>query len=174
MGHSAMRSNTRARRCRTSDRASRSADAGVTLIEMMVVLVIIGIVAALVVPNVIGRPDEARVAVAGADLRTVAASLEIYRLDNRNYPTTAQGLLALTQRPVEAPLPQNWAEGGYLPNLPQDPWGNAYIYQSPANDRPYLLKSLGADGAPGGDGVDADIQHGGSDLAGKAGAKGSG
>lgn len=154
--------------------ARRSPDAGVTLIEMMVVLVIIGIVAALVVPNVIGRPDEARVAVAGADLRTVAASLEMYRLDNRSYPTTAQGLAALTVRPFEAPLPQNWAEGGYLPNLPQDPWGNDYVYQSPANDRPYQLMSLGADGAPGGDGVDADISLGRNDLAGSAGANGSG
>lgn len=137
----------------------RSADSGVTLIEMMVVLVIIGIVAALVVPNVIGRPDEARVAVAGADLRAVAASLEMYRLDNRTYPTTEQGLSALTQRPTSQPVPVNWIEGGYLPTPPVDPWGNPYIYRSPAEDGPYDLISNGADGVPGGEGSDADIRH---------------
>ena len=141
-------------------RKRRSHDSGVTLIEMMVVLVIIGIVAALVVPNVIGRPDEARVAVAGADLRAVAASLEMYRLDNRTYPTTEQGLSALTQRPTTQPVPVNWVEGGYLPTPPVDPWGNSYIYRSPAEDGPYDLISTGADGAPGGEGSDADIRHG--------------
>ena len=106
----------------------RRADAGVTLIEMMVVLVIIGIVAALIVPNVIGRPDEARRAVAVADLRTIAASLEIYRLDNRSYPTTLQGLAALSAKPTDPPEPANWVEGGYLPTVPMDPWGAVYIY----------------------------------------------
>ena len=145
---------------RPDDRKKRLRDSGVTLIEMMVVLVIIGIVAALVVPNVIGRPDEARVAVAGADLRAVAASLEMYRLDNRTYPTTEQGLSALTQRPTSQPVPVNWVEGGYLPTPPVDPWGNPYIYRSPAEDGPYDLISNGADGAPGGEGPDADIRHG--------------
>ena len=138
----------------------RRSDSGVTLIEMMVVLVIIGIVAALVVPNVIGRPDEARGAVARADLRTVAASLELYRLDNRTYPTTAQGLKSLIELPVLSPVPANWMAGGYLPNLPVDPWGNAYIYTSPAQDGAYLVMSLGADGAPGGTGVDGDVVQG--------------
>ncbi len=138
----------------------RAAEAGVTLIEMMVVLVIIGIVAALVVPNVIGRPDEARAAVASADLRTVAASLEMYRLDNRTYPTTEQGLSALTTPPTAAPVPVNWMSGGYLPNLPVDPWGNPYGYRAPAEAGPYEILSLGADGEPGGEGVDADIRHG--------------
>ena len=142
------------------DKPGRALDSGVTLIEMMVVLVIIGIVAALVVPNVIGRPDEARVAVAGADLRSVAASLEMYRLDNRGYPTTEQGLAALTQRPSAAPVPVNWAAGGYLPSAPVDPWGNPYIYKSPAEAGPYELISNGADGLPGGEGADADIRHG--------------
>lgn len=141
-------------------RQGRARNAGVTLIEMMVVLVIIGIVAALVVPNVIGRPDEARVAVATADLRTIAASLEMYRLDNRSYPSTEQGLSALTARPVVAPVPANWMAGGYLPNLPQDPWGNAYLYAAPGAAGPYELASFGADGQPGGDGVDADIAYG--------------
>ena len=135
----------------------RRADSGVTLIEMMVVLVIIGIVAALIVPNVIGRPDEARVAVAKSDLHTIGASLEMYRLDARTYPTTAQGLRALTEKPVEAPVPPVWATGGYLPTPPVDPWGNTYIYRSPADKAPFEIKSLGADGKPGGDGVNADI-----------------
>ena len=141
-------------------RIRRVRDAGVTLIEMMVVLVIIGIVAALVVPNVIGRPDEARVAVATADLRTIAASLEMYRLDNRSYPTSEQGLSALTERPVASPVPANWMAGGYLPNLPVDPWGNAYQYIAPGEVGPYQVTSFGADGEPGGSGVDADIVHG--------------
>lgn len=147
-------------KCAAKPAARRSRDSGVTLIEMMVVLVIIGIVAALVVPNVIGRPDEARVAVAGADLRSVAASLEMYRLDNRAYPTTEQGLAALTARPTAQPVPLNWVAGGYLPSMPVDPWGNPYIYRSPAENGAYELMSNGADGVPGGEGADADIRHG--------------
>lgn len=141
-------------------RVRRHSDSGVTLIEMMVVLVIIGIVASLVVPQVMGRPDQARVAVAGADMRTIASSLEMYRLDNRTYPTTAQGLSALAAPPAQAPLPVNWAPGGYLPQVPADPWGNPYVYQSPGQNGPYELMSLGADSAPGGEGVDADIRYG--------------
>lgn len=148
---------------RSSSKATRSGrmrDAGVTLIEMMVVLVIIGVVAALIVPNVIGRPDEARVAVATTDLRTIASSLEMYRLDNRTYPTTEQGLSALTSRPVTAPVPANWMSGGYLPNVPVDPWGNEYQYRSPVDSAPYEVVSLGADGVPNGTGVNADIVYG--------------
>ncbi len=139
---------------------TRNPDAGVTLIEMMIVLVIIGIVAALIVPNVIGRPDQARVAVANADLRTIAASLEMYRLDNRTYPTTEQGLSALTAAPTLAPVPPNWVAGGYLPNVPADPWGNPYVYASPGASAGFDLLSLGADGTEGGEGVDADIALG--------------
>ncbi len=138
----------------------RRSDAGVTLIEMMIVLVIIGIVAALIVPNVIGRPDQARVAVAKTDLRTIAASLEMYRLDNRTYPTASQGLDALTTAPTEKPVPPNWVDGGYLPNVPQDPWGNSYIYRMPDENGKFELISLGADGVAGGEGVDADITYG--------------
>lgn len=141
-------------------RFRRQPQAGVTLIEMMIVLVIIGIVAALVVPNVIGRPDEARVAVAGADLKTIAASLEMYRLDNRTYPTAVQGLAALTTMPTDPPVPPNWVSGGYLPTLPMDPWGNAYVYLMPGPNGPYEVMSLGADGIAGGEGVNADIRHG--------------
>jgi general secretion pathway protein G len=147
-------------RKQTRKPARRKADSGVTLIEMMIVLVIIGIVAALIVPNVIGRPDQARVAVAKTDLRTIAASLEMYRLDNRTYPTAAQGLDALTTRPTEQPVPINWADGGYLPSVPQDPWGQAYTYKVPGEAGPFELVSLGADSAPGGEGVDGDILYG--------------
>jgi general secretion pathway protein G len=132
----------------------------VTLIEMMVVLVIIAIVASLVVPNVIGRPDEARVTVARTDVRTIAASLEMYRLDNRIYPATSQGLEALVSRPVSPPVPPNWSAGGYLAEVPVDPWGNPYVYRAPGENGPYDLVSLGADGEPGGEGVDADIVNG--------------
>ena len=141
-------------------KATRRHDSGVTLIEMMVVLVIIAIVAALIVPNVIGRPDEARVTVARTDVRTIAASLEMYRLDNRLYPASAQGLEALVNRPTSPPEPPNWAAGGYLPQLPLDPWGTAYVYRAPGTSGPYDLLSLGADGQPGGEGVDADIRNG--------------
>ena len=141
-------------------RARRTSDAGVTLIEMMVVLAIIAIVAALVVPNVIGRPDEARVTVARTDMRTIGSALELYRLDNRGYPTTAQGLDALARRPTQPPEPPNWVAGGYLAAVPADPWGNPYVYRAPGDAGPFDLVTLGADGAAGGDGVDADIAHG--------------
>ena len=124
---------------------------------MMVVLVIIALVAALIVPNVIGRPDEARVTVAETDLKTVAGALEMYRLDNRSYPSTGQGLNALVEEPRGAPEAVNWAAGGYLPEVPQDPWGNDYVYRSPGNDGAYDLMSLGADGREGGEGLDADL-----------------
>jgi general secretion pathway protein G len=140
----------------------RDGESGVTLIEMMVVLVIIAIVAALIVPNVIGRPDEARVTVAKTDVRTIASSLEMYRLDNRTYPVTSQGLEALVTRPTSPPLPPNWPASGYLSQVPVDPWGHPYIYRSPGQTGPYDLMSLGADGQPGGEGVDADISNAGN------------
>ena len=139
--------------------ARRAPDAGVTLIEMMVVLVIIAIIAAVIVPNVINRPDEARVTVAKSDIRTLAASLELYRLDARAYPTTAQGLDALVHRPILEPIPEKWAEGGYLANLPNDPWGNPYLYVSPGETGTFDLMSHGADGAPGGEGTNADLSN---------------
>ena len=140
---------TRARR--------REGTAGVTLIEMMVVLVIIAIVAVMIVPRVIDRPDEARVTVAATDIRSIASALEMYRLDNRAYPTTTQGLAALVDRPVSPPVPPNWHTGGYLSQVPVDPWGNAYDYR--ARDGGFELRSLGADGRAGGEGVNADISN---------------
>lgn len=135
----------------------RASEAGLTLIEMIVVLAIIALVAALIVPNVIGRPDEARSTVAGADLRTVSAALKMYRLDNSTYPTTEQGLQALVTRPTAAPLPRTWPEEGYLAQMPQDPWGRPYVYRNPGQAGGFDLYSLGRDGQPGGEGVDADI-----------------
>lgn len=138
----------------------RQPDAGVTLIEMMVVLVIIAIVAAIIVPNVVGRPDEARVSVAQTDIRAIGSALELYRLDNQTYPTTTQGLAALSARPTSSPEPRNWVEGGYLNSLPQDPWGNDYLYRSPGETGGFDLVSLGSNGQSGGDGTEADIAHG--------------
>jgi general secretion pathway protein G len=133
-------------------------DAGLTLVEMIVVLAIIALVAAIIVPNVIGRPDEARVTVAKADLRTVAAALKMYRLDNGAYPTTEQGLAALTDRPTTAPVPTNWHDEGYLPRPAKDPWGRDYVYRSPGRTGGgFDLMSYGKDGKAGGEGLDADI-----------------
>ncbi len=153
-GKKARRHTSRAKRQR------RLPDAGVTLIEMMVVLVIIALVAAIIVPNVIGRPDEARVAVAQSDIRAVGSALELYRLDNQNYPTTSQGLQALSERPTSPPEPRNWVSGGYLASVPTDPWGNEFLYRSPGDTGGFDLVSLGSDGAPGGEGTAADIMHG--------------
>ncbi len=145
---------------RLPSRPRRDSEAGVTLIEMMVVLVIIAVVAAIIVPNVIGRPDEARATVARTNIQAIGSALEIYRLDNQSYPTTEQGLAALVSRPSAPPEPPNWAAGGYLSDAAVDPWGNAYLYRSPGETGPYDLVSLGGDGAPGGTGPDADIVHG--------------
>ncbi len=151
----------RARHKASRPRNPRKPDSGVTLIEMIVVLVIIGLVAAMVVPNVIGRPDEARVTLAASDIRSISSALELYRLDNRTYPTTSQGLEALVTKPVSPPEPPNWVEGGYLPSPPVDPWGNVYLYRAPGDSGPYDLISLGADGKVGGTGVDADVSKDG-------------
>ena len=134
-----------------------SGEAGLTLVEMIVVLAIIALVAALIVPNVIGRPDEARVTVANADIRTISAALRMYRLDNGDYPTTAQGLAALAEKPTASPIPRTWPEDGYLAEVPRDPWDRPYLYRSPGESGGFDLVSLGKDGKPGGEGVDADI-----------------
>lgn len=141
----------------TKRRSNRSARAGLTLVEMIVVLAIIALVAVLIVPNVIGRPDQARVTVAKTDLRTIAAALRIYRLDNGDYPTTDQGLQALVSRPTTPPEPRAWAADGYLPELPSDPWGNPYVYRSPGQSGGFDLMSYGKDGAEGGEELDADL-----------------
>ncbi len=130
---------------------------GLTLIEMVVVLAIIAVVAVMIVPNVIGRPDQARVTVARTDLRTISAALKVYRLDNGDYPTTEQGLSALVRRPTTAPRPANWSGEGYLPEIPLDPWGNPYVYRSPGDTGLFDLVSLGKDGKPGGEALAADL-----------------
>ncbi len=142
------------RQCR-SRRAISDREAGLTLIEMIVVLAIIALVAALIVPNVIGRPDEARVTVAKTDIRTISAALKMYRLDNGDYPTTEQGLAALSKKPTTAPEPRNWSAEGYLAQVPVDPWGRPYVYTH--NGATFDLVSLGKDGKPGGEGLDADL-----------------
>jgi general secretion pathway protein G len=127
------------------------------LIEVMIVIVILGVLAALIVPKVMGRPDEARMAAARQDIFTIMQSLKLYKLDNRRYPTTEQGLAALVQKPSQAPVPQNWSAGGYLERLPNDPWGQPYQYLNPGLHGEIDVMSYGADGQPGGQGADADI-----------------
>jgi len=130
---------------------------GFTLIEIMVVVVILGILAALVVPKVMSRPDEARIVAAKQDIQALAQALKLYRLDNQRYPSSEQGLQALVQKPTVAPLPPNWKTGGYLDRLPQDPWKHDYLYLNPGLHGEIDIFSYGADGAPGGEGNDADI-----------------
>jgi len=129
---------------------------GFTLVEIMVVVVIIGILAVLVVPRVVGRSDDARIAAAKHDVATIQQSLKLYRLDNGRYPTSEQGLQALVAKPQSAPVPANWRQ--YLDKLPKDPWGKEYQYLNPGVHGEVDVFSLGADGAPGGSGgADADI-----------------
>lgn len=130
---------------------------GFTLIEIMVVVVILGILAVLVVPKIMSRPDDARLIAAKHDISAIMQAMKLYRLDNNFYPTTDQGLQALVQRPTTQPLPPNWKSGGYLERLPKDPWGHDYLYLSPGLHGEIDVFSLGADGAPGGEGNAADI-----------------
>lgn len=130
---------------------------GFTLLEIMVVVVILGILAALVVPKIISRPDEARVIAAKQDIASLMQALKLYRLDNHRYPTTEQGLQALVTRPATAPIPAGWKAGGYLERLPRDPWGNPYQYLYPGLHGEIDIFSFGADGAAGGEANDADI-----------------
>jgi general secretion pathway protein G len=132
-------------------------NAGFTLIEIMVVVVILGILAALVAPNVIRRIDDARVTKAKQDIRAYETALNLYRMDNFRYPTTDQGLEALVKRPTD-PNIRNWKEGGYIDGMKKDPWGYDYAYIAPGTrGGEYDLYTLGADGQPGGEGPDADI-----------------
>lgn len=131
---------------------------GFTLIEVMVVVVILGILAAVVVPRVMDRPDQARTTKAQNDIRALESALNLYRLDNFNYPTTEQGLFALVTQPTTGDVPRNYRSGGYIDRLQKDPWGNEYQYLRPGRDgREYDLYSLGADGRPGGEDANADI-----------------
>ena len=127
---------------------------GFTLIELMVVIVILGILAGVVVPRIMDNPDKARVAKAKHDITALESALDVYRLDNFVYPSTDQGLESLVTQPSEAP---NWKAGGYIKKLKKDPWGHDYLYMSPGQHGEVDIYSLGADGAPGGEGVFADI-----------------
>ena len=129
---------------------------GFTLIEILIVVVILGILGAVVVPNILSRPDTARVQAAQTDLRALSQTLEIYRLDNFQYPSSEQGLESLIDRPSGSPEPKNWNPEGYLKKLPTDPWGSPYLYEKAGSS--YSLISLGADGEEGGEGFDADIR----------------
>jgi general secretion pathway protein G len=130
---------------------------GFTLIEILIVIVIISILGALIVPRIMGRPDEARIIAARQDIASISQALKLYRLDNMRYPTTEQGLQSLVKKPTIAPEPANWKGNGYLERLPNDPWKYPYQYLQPGLHGDFDVMSLGADGAPGGEGNDADI-----------------
>ena len=136
-------------------RCATSRQRGFTLIELMVVLAIIGVLAALVVPNVLNRADDARVTAAKTDVGNLMNALKLYRLDNQNYPTAEQGLNALVVKPSNGPAPLNWKL--YIDKLPNDPWGRPYQYMNPGVKSEVDVLSLGADGQPGGEGKNADI-----------------
>jgi len=130
---------------------------GFTLIEIMVVVVILGILAALVVPKIMGRPDEARLIKVKQDIRAIESALNLYKLDNYTYPSTDQGLEALVTKPTGVPEPRQWKAGGYLARLPKDPWGFPYLYLNPGEHGEIDIFSLGADGQQGGTEINADI-----------------
>ena len=133
----------------------RRVQGGFTLIELMVVLLIIGVLAALIVPNVLDRADDARVTAAKTDVSNLMQALKLYKLDNQRYPSAEQGLQALLTKPATAPVPPNWKS--YLDQLPNDPWGKPYVYINPGVKGEVDVMSFGADGQAGGEGKDADI-----------------
>lgn len=139
----------------------RTANRGFSLIELMVVIVILGILAALIAPRLIGRADEAKVVQAKVQMEGLETALKLYRLDNGVYPSTEQGLQALVQQPETAPVPRKWRKGGYLEKgkLPQDPWKNDFIYLSPGIHGDYDIISYGADGVQGGEDFNKDINN---------------
>jgi len=131
---------------------------GFSLVELMVVLFIIGLLAAVVAINVLPQGDKARVVKAHADIATLGQAMEMYRLDNATYPGIGEGLAALKTPPASLALPQNYKTGGYVKDIPNDPWGRPYQYQVPGrNGAAFEIFSLGADGKPGGEGNDADV-----------------
>ncbi len=140
---------------RSARNARRRIVRGFTLIELMVVLVIIGVLAALIVPNVIDRADDARVTAARTDITNIVQALKLYRLDNQRYPTAEQGLQALIAKPTNGPVPGNWRP--YLEKLPNDPWGRPYQYLNPGIKGEVDVMSFGADGQSGGEGKNADV-----------------
>jgi len=138
----------------------RTCEKGFTLIELMVVIVILGILAAIIAPRIVGRTDDAKVTEAKVQIKNFETALKLYKIDNGTYPGTEQGLEALVAKPEAGKVPQNWREGGYLEKkkVPNDPWGAPYIYASPGASGDYDILSYGADSARGGEGFDADIE----------------
>ncbi|MDM8515761.1 type II secretion system major pseudopilin GspG [Desulfobacterales bacterium HSG16] len=132
-------------------------DSGLTLIELMVVIVILGVLAGLIMPNIMKAPDEARQGAAVSDMHAIGSALKMYKLHNGSYPTTEQGLEALVEAPASGGSTNKW-KGPYLERFPKDPWDNMYIYLSPGVHGDYDLMSYGADGVQDGDGFDADIK----------------
>jgi general secretion pathway protein G len=135
----------------------KASQTGFTRIEVMIVIVIMGIMASLIVPKIMGRPDEARIVASKQDIASILQALKLYKLDNQRLPTTEQGLQALVTQSNSPPVPSNWKADGYLDKLPKDPWGNPYQYLSPGLQGDIDVFSFGPDGAMGGEGNDADI-----------------
>jgi general secretion pathway protein G len=138
---------------------SNNKQSGFTLIEIMVVMVILGLLVAVVAPNILGRGEEARIGVAKTQIRNIGNALDMYKLDNFTYPSTEQGLEALVSKPSGSPEAKNWNKDGYLPNVPVDPWKNEYQYVSPGSEGPYDLYSFGPDGREGGTDGGEDISN---------------
>ncbi len=140
-----------------ADEGKTARDAGFSLLELMVVVVILSVLALVIVPRVIDRPDQARAARAQADVAAISSAINLYRLDNFRYPTTEQGLAALVSAPTSDPQAPNWASNGYMDRLPIDPWGAPYEYLAPGVHGDFDIFSYGADGAAGGQDANADI-----------------
>ena len=131
---------------------------GFTLIELLVVILILSLLVVIVAPRILGRTDEARRTAAQVQIKQLEGALNLFRLDNGFYPTTEQGLEALVTKPTISPIPLKWREGGYIQKIPEDPWGKPFVYLSPGTHGEFDLVSYGADGEPGGEGKDEDIQ----------------
>lgn len=141
----------------TEIKSNNNLQAGFSLLELMVVVVIMSILALVIVPRVINRPDQARLARVQSDLAVLENALQLYKLDNLRFPTTEQGLSALVSKPESDPVPPNWAQNGYIDRLPEDPWGGPYQYLSPGVHGEFDVFTYGADRVTGGDGLDADL-----------------
>lgn len=144
-------------RAQTNEGNRRNGTSGFTLLEIMVVIVILGLLAAIVVPKLIGRTEEAKRTQTRIQIKNIEQALQLFKLDNGFYPSTEQGIEALVRIPEIGRVPKNYRKDGYMDRVPTDPWGSAYVYVSPGAERPYEILSYGADGVPGGDDEDADV-----------------